>query len=252
MGKYMKRDISDYSDKYIDYGFEYYQVQYRRKLVSEQIDKYKPKRILEIGCGMEPLFVHFPKIEFTIIEPSVPFCGHAKELVQQTGCSNVKIINAFFGDNEESNRLDREFDMIVCSSLLHEVGNPKEILSIISKKCNNNTIVHINVPNAYSLHRLLAETSGMIESVYEKSDRNILLQQNTVFDLESLGRMITGCGFDVIEQGSYFVKFFPHEAMNRLVELGIITEQILDGLYNLTKYIPEFGSEIYVNCRLKS
>lgn len=248
----MKRNIDDYSEKYLHSDFECWQVRYRRKLISEQIEKYSPKRILEIGCGMEPLFLYFPDIEFTIIEPAKHFYNNAKELVQQKGYNNVKIINAFFGENEECSNLEREFDMIVCSGLLHEVDNPTEILSVISKKCNNNTIVHVNVPNAYSLHRLLAKTSGMIQSVYELSERNTLLQQQTVFDLKKLEKMITDCGFEVADKGSYFVKIFPHEAMNKLVELGIVTEQILDGFYDLTEYIPELGSEIYVNCRIKS
>ena len=36
-----------------------------------------------------------------------------------------------------------------------------------------------------------------------------------------------------------------------MMDNGIIDEKILDGLYFMTKYMPDMGSEIYVNCRRK-
>lgn len=50
------RDIDKYAEDYVKGDFEIYQVKYRRKMVLEQIAKYKPRKVLEIGCGMEPLF----------------------------------------------------------------------------------------------------------------------------------------------------------------------------------------------------
>lgn len=37
--------------------------------------------------------------------------------------------------------------------------------------------------------------------------------------------------------------------MLKCVEQGIIDENILEALYKLTAYLPEYGSEIYVNYR---
>lgn len=50
------RDIDKYTQEYSKAGFEKYQVAYRRRKLLEIINKYLPQRILEIGCGMEPLF----------------------------------------------------------------------------------------------------------------------------------------------------------------------------------------------------
>lgn len=77
------RDIDKYTDDYVGIElkeFEAYQVKYRRRLVLEQIEKYRPKKILEIGCGMEPLFCYVKNADFTIIEPSEYFCQNAKKL----------------------------------------------------------------------------------------------------------------------------------------------------------------------------
>ncbi len=50
------RNINDYTTTYKQSDFESIQVKYRRKKVLEQINKFESKRILEIGCGLEPLF----------------------------------------------------------------------------------------------------------------------------------------------------------------------------------------------------
>ncbi len=50
------RNIENYVEKYTKAGFEDYKVLYRRKKILEVIEKYHSKKILEIGCGMEPLF----------------------------------------------------------------------------------------------------------------------------------------------------------------------------------------------------
>ena len=68
------RDIDKYSDGYLEEGFEIYQVEYRRRMIMEQIDKYHPCRILEIGCGAEPLFQYVKGKEWVIVEPAEVFC----------------------------------------------------------------------------------------------------------------------------------------------------------------------------------
>ena len=47
--------------------------------------------------------------------------------------------------------------------------------------------------------------------------------------------------------GSYFVKPFTHKQMENLLKEGIINEKIIDGLNGMTKYMPNLGSEIYID-----
>lgn len=73
------RDINKYSENYSVQDFELYQVEYRRKMIMEQIDKYHPHRILEIGCGKEPLFQYVKEKEWVIVEPAEIFCQIAEK-----------------------------------------------------------------------------------------------------------------------------------------------------------------------------
>lgn len=243
------RDIENYSKIYEQQGFEAIQVKYRRKMLLEQISKYKPQSILEIGCGLEPLFLYVENVSFTIVEPSTLFCRRGKELLGER--KNVLFIENFF-ENVVEDLLDSKYDMVICSGLLHEVEEPEKLLNAITKICTKDTIIHINVPNAQSLHRLLARESGFIKDEHELSAQNIKLQQHQVFDFDRLIEMVIKSGMSIEEKGSYFVKPFTHEQMRKCLDEGIINKDVLDGLYNLGKYMPTMGSEIFVNCKIEN
>lgn len=244
------RDIKDYTKKYVNLVFEDYQVMYRRKQVLKILEQYSHKRVLEIGCGMEPLFKYLDCKEYeqyVVVEPSEQFCKNAVQI--SSGNDKVRCINEYFNGSEELKGY--KFDFIICSSLLHEVENPVQLLKNIGLVCDENTIVHINVPNAKSFHRLLAKEMKLIDDVHEMSDQNKLYQQHNVYDKDELSKVVESVGFRVIEEGSYFVKPFTHKQMFDMLENDIIDEKVLDGLYNIVKYFPEYGSEIFVNVSIE-
>lgn len=37
--------------------------------------------------------------------------------------------------------------------------------------------------------------------------------------------------------------------MQNMIDLGIIDEKVLEGMYEMSNYFPEYGSEIYVNVK---
>lgn len=241
------RDIAKYTDDYNQPNFEDYQVEFRRKKILEIIDKYKPQTILEIGCGMEPLFqfLNYKFEKYVIVEPSEVFYGNAVKKADKD--KRIICHKKYFGiDHIEFNL---EFDMIICSSLLHEVDRPQELLDAIRNICTENTVVHINVPNANSFHRLLAKKMGLIKDEHEMSERNLLYQQHEVFDTASLAVLLAQTGFEVVESGGYFVKPFTHDQMYQMMKNNIIDEKVLDGLYLMTEYLPDLASEIYINCK---
>ncbi len=238
------RDIADYTKKYVIHGFEDYQVLYRRKKILERMDAYRPNSVLEIGCGMEPLFLYSEVPFFTVVEPSDVFCDNAHRLCGKDN-RDIKIVNGFFEDKVDV--LVEHYDMIICSSLLHELENPKQMLDSIRRVSSANTIIHVNVPNAMSLHRIFAKESRIISDVHSMSDRNRSLQQSIVYDMDKLVNLIEDVHGRVMAKGSYFIKPFTHRQMYEMIEKGIINEQILDGLYDSITYMPELGSEIFVD-----
>ena len=241
------RNIEDYLEKYKQSNFEDIQVAFRMKKILEIIQQYTHNSVLEIGCGLEPFFKFFDDYtQMTVIDPCEEFIINAKELSVDN--SRIRCIQGFFED--QIPLLEKtKYDFVILSSLLHELEDPSNLLNKLKNICNHQTIIHVNVPNAYSFHRVLAKEMGLIEDVFKKSDRQMMLQQNRTFCLKSLSELLNNAGLKILDSGSYFVKPFTHDQMYRMLTSGFIDTTVLEGLYNIVKYMPEYGSEIYVNCK---
>ena len=242
-----EKNYQEYSEKYQSLHFEDIQSAIRRRMVLEQVNKYSPRRILEIGCGTQPLFLSLPHdIDVVTVEPTPTFFQIAQEqsfLLPNTSVYNCRIEDFAIGDGA--------YDMIVLGCLLHEVNDPIQLLQAVRRHCTFSTIVHVNVPNANSLHRHLAVSMGLIDSIFAISDTQLRMQQRgTIYTMESLATEMTECGFQVIESGSIFIKPFSHQQMKYLIDCGFMTSHLLKGFENLANVLPELGSEIWVNSRL--
>lgn len=245
------RIISEYEEKYIDktdLSNEYeqkYQVKYRQQVVNEQLEKYLPNSVLEVGCGLDSQYFHLKKIplQYVIVEPGEQFYRSVREKISS---SAVVMYNEAL-ENCIDYLKDSKFDFIIVGSLLHEIEDVKHFFSVLKEIANNDTIVHINVPNADSFHRLLAVESGLIENSKIMSQRNIAMQQNHIWNMEDLCCIVSQNGGTILDTGSYAFKPFTHEQMMKLVVNDIITEQVLDGFNKCTSYFQKYGSEIYIN-----
>lgn len=243
-------DIRDYSQKYLvqyaDASFETTLVRVRRKYVIESLGRYPHGSILEIGCGLEPLFQFVDDAVFTIVEPSPEFVGNARRIA---GERDVALIESFF-ETAAAFLAGRRFDFVVASSLLHEVSDPAALLAAIRSLCDAGTTVHINVPNVRSFHRLLALEMGIIDDLFEESETERRFQRHTRFDSHSLARMLGDCGFRILDSATYFIKPFTHAQMDTLMQSGAFSPAVINGLDRMTRYLPDMGCEIYANVRL--
>ena len=243
------RDMTDYAAKYAVLPFESIQLQYRRKLVLREIRRLSPKRVLEIGCGELPLFTDLDcDVEITVLEPASDFALKARQLSK--GRDHVQIIQSYVEEFEPSKA---DFDVVVLSSVLHEVSDPAAMLAAVRRLCVPSTVLHVVVPNARSLHRLLAVAMGLIPQPDVQSDTQRIMQQRaTIYDFCSLNAELAQAGFEVVESGSLFVKPFTHGQMQQLVNGGFMTREMLDGWDRLIEFLPELGSEIWANARIIS
>ncbi len=240
------RDMTDYTAQYNALPFEAIQIRYRRALVLREILRHAPKRLLEIGCGELPLFTDLlDDIEITVLEPAPEFAANARRLSE--GRTRVNVVQSFVEDFVPENA---DFDMVVLSSVLHEVNDPAAMLASVRRLCGPHTVLHVNVPNARSLHRLLAVAMGLIPEPGAQSDTQRTMQQRAMtYDAASLQAELSRADFTKAEHGSLFVKPFTHAQMQRLVDEGFMTPAMLDGFDRLVNWLPEFGSELWVNAR---
>ena len=235
---------NDYQLNYEKLTFEDKLRVFRMQYIVDYIADIKSQKILEIGCGNDPLFLYFDDYEIMdIVEPGELFYEYTKSKIGQN--TRVSIINNFI--ELAHTDLKNDYDIILIGGFLHEIDNPEEVLKTIKKIANPNTIVITFVPNANSFHRLLALEAGLIQSNYEFSENDKLFGRRNIFNAASIAALFTGCGYQVIKTDSYFVKPFSHEQMEHLVDTAFFSTEILNGLSKMIKYMPDMGCEIFLS-----
>lgn len=244
------RDLADYTVRYRQLPFEPIQAAFRRRRVLDEVRRLSPRRLLEVGCGEHPLFTDLPDIAATVVEAAADFARGAAGLAQarDPASAPVEVIEGRIED--VADRLGR-FDGVVVSCLLHEVDDPQALLAAVRRVCAPGAVLHVNVPNAQSLHRLLAVAMGLIGQAGALSDTQRTMQQRATYDAVSLRDELATAGFEVIDSGTLFVKPFTHAQMQQLVDTGFLTPAMLEGLHRLTEALPALGSELWCNARVR-
>ena len=247
------RNLLKYAEDYSQQPFDQTHLRFRRIKLIEQIKIYPHQTVLEISCGKRPFFQDFNDFDkLIIVEPTKAFFDNANSLLKDKPELNSKVlvINEYF-ENAIEELSNYHLDFIILSNVLQEIEDVTTFVKGLYKICKKDTIVHIVVPNAKSFHRLLAYEMGIIDSIYQLSDRNNLLQQKSVFDLQSLSELLLNSGFKIIQTGSSFIKPFTHLQMHDMLKQEIINEKVLDGLYHMEKYMPNLGSELFIDCKIQ-
>lgn len=232
---------AEYVKQYTGSEFEPVLVAVRRREVLAAISRHPHRRLLEIGCGIEPLFPYVTDAErYLVVEPVPGFADRARALA---GERPVQVETAYLGDVLEAARTFAP-DFIVASSLLHEVPDAAVLLQEIRSVCTAETIVHLNVPNMQSFHRLLAVEMGLIDSPFSRSALEERFGRHSQFDRESLEHLLNAEGFTVLHGRSWFIKPFTSAQMQRMLDNGIIDRRVIEGLERMTRHLPDMGCEI--------
>lgn len=243
--------IENYQTAYFsDYGFERIMVHFRRRLLLERLVKLQPAIVVEVGCGSELLISHWIQnggapAHWLVVEPGKQFA----KIATDAGHPGLHVVNDYFESAvpEIIAKLPRPPDLVICAGLLQEVPSASELLSAMYAVMGPETVLHVNVPNADSLHRRIARSMGLIKDVKELSDQNKKFFQHQVFDMTSLLAEAETAGFRLSEKGGYMVKPFTHAQMLEIA--NVLDTQVMNGLYEMGREMPDIASEIFVELR---
>jgi Methyltransferase domain len=235
-----------YAAQYNSQSFELLLVAARRRRVLSSLAGHPHDRVVEVGCGLEPLFPYVDRFSsYTVVEPEPTFAEAAAQVAD--GLPSVSVVTARLEDVARELIATRP-DFVILSSLLHEVSEPRVLLQAIRTICTPETVVHVNVPNVMSFHRLLAVKMGLIADPFQQSEMERRFGRHERFDLAALLALARDMSFEVIESGSYFVKPFTNYQMDLLLDT-VDRESLLDGLDRMIEYMPDLGSELYADIR---
>lgn len=143
----------------------------------------------------------------------------------------------------EQFRADTAYDTIVMSHVLEHIKDSQKALINIRRYIKRNGRFIVSVPNAKSIHRLVAVKMGLLSSEYQLNERDYALGHYRVYDSQLLRQHLEEAGFSIIKQGGYFLK----PVSNAQIEEHW-TPEMIEGFYKASDYLPEYCAEIFAVC----
>jgi SAM-dependent methyltransferase len=218
----------------------------RRKLVEivNNQDMKDLKNVLEIGPGYNSILDEIHSFgSKVIIEPLDQLFSYNKS--RYIEFDDVTIYNE---DIQQFSRrsLIEVFDLVILSSVLHEFSDVKGELSAIIKLMKKDGRIVIVVPNNQSAHRQFGVTLGLLESTSALTNTEKLMQQNQNYSIEGLDALVSELGLTTKFVTTSFVKPHTHSQMQDWIEKGLLDDEQLESLYNLSDYFHPFNSEIFL------
>ena len=176
------------------------------------------------------------KDEFSILH----LLEGSKELLDQIPDYNniVKFHNLI-----ENFATDIKYDTIIMSHVLEHIADPVLVLKKIHALLKTDGIFLVSVPNAKSLHRMVAVTMGLLTSEYNLNERDHELGHYRVYDMEILKSYLVKAGFIINYSGGYFLK----PLSNSQIEQNW-NQKMIEGFYKVGDQFQEYCAEIFAVC----
>lgn len=247
--------IQRYEEAYrSDDGYEAWLVRGRREAAQATLRKRRPRRVVEVGCGMDPLIGHVladpsapPFDAWVVVEPVPAFAHAAADKAE--GDARVLVRGEFFEDAAPgiAARHPEGADLVIVDSLLHERAVSTPLLESAHQLLRKEGFIHVSVPNARSLHRRVAHAMGILADPHERSGRKRVLEQARVYDVDGLERELREAGFMPVARGGHTIKPFTNAQMADVEK--VVGARVLEGLYALGAELPALCAEVWVVAR---
>jgi len=240
------RDLTKYYDDYLNLPFERVQETFRKRTIIEHLEEKAmlKKSILEVGCGLDSIFNHLnATAECMIVEP-------IEQLLFSISNSKLKSnIRKIPGRLEEvSLKINLKFDVIILSSLIHEIENPILLLNHCKNVLDKEGRIIIVTNNQNSIHRILGVSMGELEKLESRtSTENQMQQIFGAFTVKQLEVIVKDIGMKINKIETFFPKILPHKMMQYALDSNIIDMKFLNQMSNLINFLPQFGSEIILD-----
>lgn len=229
--------------------------------VAEALDAYKQfgnrnyGSLLDVGCSNAFLTQNYLKYFKRVdgIDSDQDLVGNARKR-----CPDAN----FYVSSIQEFTPETKYDYIVVLNVFEHLEEPVEALEKLKGMINSTGIIHIQVPNAYSLNRRIGEKMQIIRDVHEvtEHDREYprgekTLGHRVIYDLETLKMEVWDSGLKSINSGGFFLKPFTNAQMQLLIDKWRDadpkwSEKLCDALYVLGKEMREMPALIYVTCGL--
>jgi len=179
--------------------------------------------------------------DITCVEASDAAISEAK---QNLG-DKVQFINSTF----ESVKLPHHYDNIVLTHVLEHIDDPVLIL----KRINDEWLAEggrffLVCPNANAPSRQIAVKMGLITHNSAVTPAEAEHGHRCTYTLDTLERDVVAAGLKVVHRSGIFFKALANFQWDQLLNTDIISNEYLDGCYQLGQQYPDLCSSIFLMC----
>lgn len=199
--------------------------------------------LLELGCYMGSFTKRFLPLfdDITCVEASSDAISEAKKVLRD----NVKIYNSLF----EEVKLPKKYDNIIMTHVLEHLDDPITVLKRINNEwLADNGKFFLVCPNANAPSRQIAVKMGLISHNSAVTPAEEAHGHKITYSLDTLERDVKKAGLKVIHRSGIFFKALANFQWDKLLNTDIISDEYLNGCYELGQEYPDLCSSIFLLC----
>jgi 2-polyprenyl-3-methyl-5-hydroxy-6-metoxy-1,4-benzoquinol methylase len=138
---------------------------------------------------------------------------------------------------------EQRFDTVVATHILEHVDDPVDVIRRALDWTAPDGRLVVAVPNALSIHRLVAVEMGLLADPHELNERDRRLGHRRVYDPDGLRGDLEQAGWTVELSGGVFLKVLTNAQIEEW-----FTPEMEQGFYRLGERFPQNSAEIYAVC----
>jgi 2-polyprenyl-3-methyl-5-hydroxy-6-metoxy-1,4-benzoquinol methylase len=179
--------------------------------------------------------------DITCVEASSEAISIAKKGLGE----KVKIVHSMFEDVE----LPNKYDNIILTHVLEHIDNPVYVLKRINDEwLSDNGRFFLVCPNANAPSRQIAVKMGLISHNSAVTPAEVEHGHKITYTLDTLERDAKLAGLNVIHRSGIFFKALANFQWDKLLQTDIISQEYLEGCYQLGQQYPDLCSSIFLLC----
>jgi len=236
-------NLKKLADTYsIQIGIEKIQALFDFEAIIKQV---KGETLLEIGCADGTMTVEFLNAGFKVhaVDGAEGYTKKTLELVNKLNLKNKNNLS-LTTSLIENLEIDKKFDNIVLSNVIHHLESPSVVLKSLKRWLNKDGLIHVIIPNSNSLHRVIAYHMSLIKATDELSDSNKNMFHKRVFSYESARSLLIECNLKIKHFEGIFLKPLS------LAQMSDFSDELLKALNEVAKIYPLLSHHLYFVCAI--
>ena len=235
------KEGKDSADHKYAYSFDFDVM--HKFMIKSFIPFFKSGNLLELGSYRgdftKKLLPYFNDI--TCIEASAMAIEEAKIKIKDS----VQYINSTF----EIATLDTSYNNIVLTHVLEHLDDPVKVLKRINKEwLAPSGRLFLVCPNAHAPSRQIAVKMGLINHNSAVTPAEAEHGHLRTYSFDTLEREIVNSGLKISHRSGIFFKALANFQWDQLLATDIISQDYLEGCYQLGQQYPDLCSSIFFVC----